>query len=309
MIQKHFVGVLVVVLGLWFPAGAWAVGMSAYVCAHPDDCVLFMNPNLYNDIAHDADKTVMLYLTSGDGGEAFSTSDASYPYVREQASLGMTGWMGAIGHDAALPLLKKETVQLHGHAIERVRYANTVSYFLRLPDGNMYGEGFARYGHQSLQKLQSGEIASMTGIDGKTRYSGWQDLVATLAAIMAKEAGADNNITLHLADTNISANRDDHSDHQHGAQAMMQALEIRIQGDKAHEQCYRLYHHLDYVIATLPPNLDTASLKDKVASFAALTAIQQRLLGFHHWNAAHERYLLQNYYTVTSFPAGCGDAR
>lgn len=280
-------------------------GPNFYICAHPDDCFLFMNPNLYDDITS-AEKVVVVYLTSGDAGVPFS-DDASavpYPYVRELASIDATEWMADVGKD---PIRAEETtdnVTLNGHDIERFSYANTVSYFLRLPDGNFYGKGFAHYNDESLRKLQTGEITSLTPIDGKKAYAGWWDVVGVLSGIVSSEMREEKNATLHIQDPDIEANYNNHSDHTAGANAMMEAL---TQSARDGGHCYQIYKHIDYAIADKEPNLSGAGLQNKAGSFAVLTATQRHSLEAHHWDGAHLPYLTRNYYRTSTLPEGCSN--
>ncbi len=281
-------------------------GTALYVCAHPDDCLLFMNPNLYNDITADAQKTVVVYLTSGDAGLPFNEADpASYPLVRERASIDATEWMADVGKDHHAEQ-ETQSATIHDHLVTRVSYANTVSYFLRLPDGNFYGNGFGRYGNESLRKLKSGEITSITPIDNQPAYTGWPDLVAVLSGILAREAGDDQHVTLHLQDPDTDNNTNDHSDHTTGASAMMEALE---QSAQQASRCYRIYNHIDYAIAEKPINLEGAGLQNKAGGFAVLTATQRHFLDSHNWDEGHTPYLTRNYYTTITLPNGCDTAQ
>ena len=281
---------IVIFLSVLFPplAGQAAPPVHVYICAHPDDCVLFMHPDLYTDIAGQKDKTVMIYVTAGDAGEAWNESKASYPYGREQAALLATDWMGTAEREKPGEARRAQRVRRQRHTVYRVQSGLVASYFLRLPDGNMDGDGFARYGHQSLQKLKIGAIPTLDAVDHTAHYRSWDDLVDTLGAIIGQEAAGSEAVTLHFADTDMQANHDDHSDHQRSAQAVLQWLE-------AERHCYVLTEHLDYAIADLPPNLDAISARNATATFAVLTALQQQNWGYHHWNEAHTRYLERGY--------------
>lgn len=293
--MRHFLRFCVLAL---LPAVASAkAGTVVYACAHPDDCFLFMSPNFYDDTARDAEKVVILYLTSGDAGMAFSAEDPrAYPNVRERASLDATEWMADAGEAHADTPRKSEVVAIRDHPITRVSYANTVSYFLRLPDGDMSGNGFERYGFGSLRKLKSGEITSLAPIDGAPAYTSWQDFVSVLSGILTREVEGEANVTLHISDPDTHANYNDHSDHTTAASGMVEA---------AQGSCYRLYKHIDYSIVDKTPNLDGEALQNKAGSFAVLTATQRYFLGTHHWDKAHLPYLTRNYYTIEVKPAGC----
>lgn len=295
-------------LSAMLPAVAAAKPAPAfYVCAHPDDCLLFMSPNLYDDTANSEQKVVVVYLTSGDAGQAFGKKPAApgYPYVRERASLEASKWMADIDKEAIRTQQHKTTVTIHGHPIDRISYANTVSYFLRLPDGNFDGNGFQRYGYQSLRKLKSGEIQGITPIDGREAYRSWQDLTGVVSGIVDREAAGETNITLHISEPDTGKNTNDHSDHTTGASGIMEMLTQRTQNGQNATTCYQIYKHIDYAIAEKPVNLDGDALQNKSGGFAVLTAAQRHFLDFHNWDKAHRPYLTRNYYTTATLPQGC----
>ena len=279
-------------------------GPTFYVCAHPDDCFLFMNPNLYDDITGGAEKVVIVYLTSGDAGLPFSEdpSTVPYAYVRELASVDATEWMADVGKNPIRAEEKTDTVTLNGHDIDRVTYGNTVSYFLRLPDGNFYGNGFERYHQESMRKLQTGEIKRIQPINGEAAYTGWQDVVTVLSDILANEMHGEKQATLHIQDPDTKANYNDHADHTAGAHAIMDAL---TQSTRENGSCYQLYKHIDYSIADKEPNLAGIGLQNKAGSFAVLTATQRHSLETHNWDEAHLPYLTRNYYSTATLPEGC----
>lgn len=289
---------LVFAFMMLFPAAAWSkTDVSFYVCAHPDDCLLFMNPPLYQDVTG-SKKVVVIYLTSGDAGKEFREENSSYPHVRELASLEATDWMADIDHPEVTAQRKTDQVDINGHRIEQVSYGDNVSYFLRLPDGSMDGAGFPLYASQSLKKLKTGEIHEISPVDGQAPYKGWQDLVNVLSTIVNHESADADNISIHVSEPDIEANPGDHSDHTTGASAMVEALEHN-------EHCYHLYKHIGYSIADRQPNLQGAALQNKAAGFAVLTATQRRLLGYDNWEKGHLSYLPMNYYSVVSVPNGC----
>jgi LmbE family N-acetylglucosaminyl deacetylase len=301
MISRLYLALLLIALCMPLSVRAEVSMAQIYICAHPDDCVLFMNPDLYRDISSNRNKTVIIYITSGDAGEKWKNSETSYPYVREQASLLATDWMSAIERTTPQASRQVSRQRIRGHVIRRVQSAQTVSYFMRLPDGNMYGDGFERYQFKSLQNLKEGAISTIHAIDGTAHYNGWQELVATVGAILEQEIGDHTQISLHIADTNTISNHDDHSDHQHAAQAINEWLEHAPQSGR----CFKIYEHLDYAIADLPQNLDVVALRNNSGSFAVLTAYQQLKMGYHHWNEAHARYLGRDYVTTRTIPDDC----
>lgn len=272
-----------------------------YVCAHPDDCLLFMGPNLYDDITSGMRKVVLIYLTSGDAGKPFAADEASYPFMREQASLEATDWMADIEKETPPSRRESEIVQIEGREVERVRYARTVSYFLRLPDGNFGGGGFEGNGFQSMRKLHEKQLQPVYTIDKRASYADWPALVGSLSAIVAREAAGEVHLSAHVQELDAHANPGDHADHAAGAQAMLEALS-RV----SWQPCTTLYRHIGYAIAQMEPNLSVNELQNKAAAFAVLSATERRLSRVHDWNRAHTVYLPRNYYTVEGLPKGCG---
>ena len=104
-------------------------------------------------------------------------------------------------------------MMFNGHSLYRVSYLNTVGYFLRVPDGNASGAGYPQTGFQSLKRLASGENDILRAVDGSTTYYGWDDLVATLRAIVVYERGRAPLIQINVAETDTRINPNDHTDH------------------------------------------------------------------------------------------------
>ena len=129
----------------------------------------------------------------------------------------------------------------------RVSYLNTIGYFLRLPDGDASGSGFAGTGFQSLKRLATGEIDTLSAIDGSTIYHGWSDLVATVRDIVKYERGAAPLVQINVAETDPRINPEDHSDHLMTAKAALDAAK-----DMA---CVRRVYYVDYASSKLPENL------------------------------------------------------
>lgn len=282
-------------------------GTSFYVCAHPDDCLLFMNPNLYNDVTTDAEKVVVVYLTSGEAGGLFNRENPSYARVRELSSIEASDWMADVDVEPVNAEQKVEHLEIAGRKVERVSYAHTVSYLLRLPDGNVDGSGYPSHDGQSLIKLKEGRIDKVVSIDGTATYRNWQDLLAVLSGIIDHEAPEQKAITVHVSEPELSRNPADHSDHVTGASAMVEVLQQRAQADA--ERCTHLYRHIGYSITAKEPNLDVTGLERKAASFAVMSAAQRKYQKFHHWNKTHQRYLPFNYYAEQHLPEGCTAAQ
>src|SRR5215470_865301 len=163
--------------------------VSFYFAAHEDDWQLFMNPSAFQDVIKGAAKTVFVHLTAGDAGLGTGLGGRKHPFylARENGAEAAIRFMadadGAPGERVAEPMM------FNGHSIYRVSYRNTVGYFLRVPDGNASGAGYAVTGFQSLKRLAAGDTGTLRAVDGSTTYHGWDDLVATLRRIIAYERG------------------------------------------------------------------------------------------------------------------------
>src|SRR5678816_1870 len=152
---------------------------------------------------------------------------------------------------AKAPVIPLDSVaSVSGHAIKRWLYGNTVSYFMRLPDGSPQGTGYVATAEQSLKHLHEGTIRTMTSIDDSTTYESWSDLRTTLRKLIDHERGTVTNVWVNIPDTNIVKNVGDHADHQHMAQAVLEAIADLPWINKA------LY--LDYVTTEMEENMSSA---------------------------------------------------
>ena len=173
----------------WAEDGKRADKVSFYFAAHEDDWQLFMNPSAFQDVMGGAAKTVFVHLTAGDAGLGIGRAGRKYPFylARENGAEAAVRFMADAdaepGERSAAPM------SFNGHDIYRVSYRNTVSYFLRVPDGHWSGDGYYETGFESLKRLSSGENNVLRAVDGSATYHGWDDLVTTVRAIIAYERG------------------------------------------------------------------------------------------------------------------------
>lgn len=271
--------------------------VSFYFGAHEDDWQLFMNPNAYDDIHKESTRVVFVYLTAGDAGAGLGNAGRSQPYylAREYGAKLSVKFMADAENHPAIPL---ESVASHaGHPIKRWIYRNSVSYFLRLPDGNPEGTGYPTTGLQSLQRLRDGEISSMTAIDSSTAYNGWADLRATLRALIDAERGSAANVWINVADTDTSKNVGDHSGHQHTAMAVMEAV--------SELPCINRAFYLDYITAEMPENMSADEREIEAGTFGALVV---GLTALDHWSAfdgLHRSWLSRHYYRTEPGNGSC----
>ena len=293
-----------VLVALLLPATALAADdghsgkVSFYFAAHEDDWQLFMNPSAFEDVTGGAVKTVFVHVTAGDDGLGAGTGGRKQPYylARENGALNAIRFMA----DAdKMPIDNSAgTMLLNGHAVFRVSFLNTIAYFLRLPDGDISGSGFAGTGFQSLKHLASGEVNSLSAIDGSTSYRGWGDLVATVRDILTFERGRAQLLQINVAETDPRANPKDHSDHLMTAKAALDAAENMA--------CVRRVYYVDYASSKLPDNLN-AQQRDIESAVFAVTL--DGVIAFDHstaWHHYDRSYIGRNYFRVEEPDGQCG---
>ena len=271
--------------------------VSFYFAAHEDDWQLFMNPNAFEDVLGGAAKTVFVHVTAGDDGLGTGTGGRKYPYylARENGAINAMRFMADADRTPIAD--SADNMTFNGHSIYRVGYRNTIGYFLRLPDGDALGEGFAGTGFQSLKHLADGDIPALAAIDGSTTYQGWSDLVATVREIIKYERGRAPLIQLNVADPNPHINAADHSDHLMTAKA---ALDAATDMD-----CVRRAFFVDYASSKLPANL-TARERDMESAVFAVTLAG--VIAFDQstaWQHYDQSFIGRNYFRVEEAAGRC----
>jgi hypothetical protein len=284
------------VLAVLLPVTAFAADggrpdkVSFYFAAHEDDWQLFMNPSAFEDVTGGAAKTVFVHVTAGDDGLGTGSGGLNKPYylARENGALNAIRFMA----DAdKIPIDDMpDPMTFNGHPVFRQSYRNAVGYFLRLPDGDASGAGFAGTGFQSLKRLAAGDIATLSAIDGSTTYHGWGDLVATVRDILGYERGAASLVQINVAETDSRINPADHSDHLMTAKAALDAAK--------NIGCVRRVYYVDYASSKLPENLNAPERDMESAVFAVTIA---GVMEFGHGTAWHhydQSYIGRNYFRV-----------
>ena len=224
-----------------------AQGSSVYVVAHADDSILFQNPTLEQDIGSGRCVETIV-VTAGDDGQG-----SSYWMGRE------AGVKAAYAQIAGVPnAWTQADAGIAGHPMPRFTLTGepTVSLvFIRIPDGNLDGSGFASTGFKSLQKLWQGTIPTIAAIDGSSSYT-TGDLINTLSSLI-QSAGADQLVTQDFMGTYGDG---DHSDH-HTTAYLTEAA------GQADPTPHTLTGYLDYTISSLPANLSASDTQDKQATW------------------------------------------
>ena len=264
--------------------------IAFYFGAHPDDWQLFMNPNAYYDVQKPSNKVVFVYVTAGDAGLGLGTGGRAQPYYRARENGAKLSVKFMVDAAKAQQIPVDSVASVSGHAIKRWLYGNTVSYFLRLPDGNPQGTGYVATAEQSLKRLHESAIATMTSIDDSTAYQSWADLRTTLRQLIDHERGTATNVWVNIPDTNIEKNLGDHADHQHMAQGVLEAIADLPWINKA------LY--LDYVTADMKENMNSAEREIEAGTFAALAMGVAALDHPSPWDRLHRSWLSRHYFRI-----------
>jgi hypothetical protein len=271
--------------------------VSFYFAAHEDDWQLFMNPSAFQDVMNGAAKTVFIHVTAGDAGLGVGKGGRKHPFylARENGAEAAIRFMADAeatpGERIAAPM------SFNGHMIYRVSYLNTVSYFLRLPDGHWSGDGYAETGFQSLKRLATAKSDVLRSIDGSTEYRGWDDLVGTLRAIVAYERGQAVLAQVNVAETDARINPKDHSDHLMTAKAALDAVKDL--------SCVRRVYYVDYASSQLPPNLDTRQRDMESSVFAVTLAGVQAFDHRTFWRHYDQSFVGRNYFRIQESPTAC----
>ncbi|SHJ87238.1 GlcNAc-PI de-N-acetylase, partial [Tessaracoccus bendigoensis DSM 12906] len=249
-------------------ASAQATGCSRSILtivAHQDDDLLFMNPDIENELTGGACATTV-FVTAGDAG-----AGATYWEEREQGP--QSAYATMLGLSPSI-IWDTQPTTFSGHSMKvtispeggMVRLIN-----MRLPDGTLSGNGTPATGHQSLRLLRDGSISSVTAVDGSTTYTS-QQLIDTLRSIIA-DTDPD---TVRVQDARPG--QSDHPDHLAAGQYALEALA----GFTGTVQAYRGYN-----VVQNAANVAGTELTRKTATLLAY--------------AEHDPYLCAS---LTDCPAG-----
>ena len=186
------------------------------VVAHPDDDLLFINPDIQTDIENGrCVRTV--YLTTGDAAR-----DESYWRLREDGIRAAYATMAGTD-DAWTP----SVTEVNGVAIstETLDAAPGISVlFVHLPDGNRRGTGNLVHDRQSLRRLWIGEITHIDAIDGSATYT-LDSLSETITALVDDF----DPTTIRTQDWTIPFRTGDNADHTAAALFVRDAVAASAQ--------------------------------------------------------------------------------
>ena len=218
--------------------------VDIYVSPHADDWQLFAGNRFAASAKGTTQKVVLIYTSAGDGGRG-----SAYWTTREAASKASVDTIVGAGSWTCAP----QTV--NAHSIRRCLKGKVIAYYLRMPDGNLGGDG---YGFGSLTLLQGG--APTSAIDGSTTYASWNDFTTTLRTILASEAAATTSpyLQVNAPEYDQAINPNDHADHYATADAVRAA---------AQGQPWDLGWWVGYHSQNLPANVSGTPLSLKQAEF------------------------------------------
>lgn len=128
--------------------------------AHPDDDILFQNPDLLTELKDHGRCITSVYLTSGDAGlgidYAKSREMGSKEAYSSMVSSGATR-QGNMSWTTTTGLLAGRRVMIESYnGNPKVQHV-----WLRMPDGNYLGDGFPATNSTSLKKLYFGQVQTM----------------------------------------------------------------------------------------------------------------------------------------------------
>jgi GlcNAc-PI de-N-acetylase len=235
-----------------------STAVDVVLVAHQDDWQLFMGDVVAGRIRNGSN-VVFIYLTAGDDGR-----DSVYWTTRERGALESTRIASAgLAIDTAVICSTAKALE---HAIRKCTIANTESYFLRLPDGRRDGRGFARHSYQSLRKLRTKRMTSISAVDGSAAYNSWADLVATVTVLIGG-GSVDRTVTIHTTDPSVVVNPHDHFDHR------MSGLLV---ADSRRKNNWNVAYYTGYALASRAANRSKDQARQKVALFQAYDGVMTR---------------------------------
>lgn len=243
--------------------------VDVVIVAHADDWQVFMGDAVV-ERSRAGRRPVFIYLTAGDHGR-----DSVYWQLRENAALQSTRIALAMPTSAPASC---DTVHLEAHAIDRCQLGSSVSYFLRLPDGNRNGAGFARNRLESLRKLRTKGL-SVHAIDGSDTYASWQELTTTVTRLVRINVDSmrSADVVLLTTDPSVRTNPHDHYDHRMAGKLVENML-------RANQWSGRYY--VGYALATRSPNRTTKQRQEKLEVFEAYD--QEMMRVDRSWSAYRE---------------------
>lgn len=195
---------------------------TVYFVAHAVDVLLYQNPDLFHDLyVFKCITTVVFTSGSGDNEEFLIPSENGLGH----AYLQMAGV--PVNPDSHFP--NATTVQIGEREIVLWSPQSTPNIrllYLRLPDGGHTGQGRGINGGESLAKLRSEEVKTITTVDGNATYT-LNELKDLIAVILSETKAKDIRMLHHkasLPEDETDADTD-HADHTTSTKLVMDVIE------------------------------------------------------------------------------------
>ncbi len=227
------------------------------IVAHQDDDLLFMNPDLLHALAAgDCVRTV--YITAGDSG-----NNSKYWQSREQGS--QAAYSSMLGKNYTW---EQQIIKLGNNrfiTIASPKGNTKISLiFMRLPDGNLRGEGFGPSNHESLSRLAASNIEKMVAVDDQSSYTS-DSLIKTLSSL----ARTYKPTEIRTQSDYDGSEFPDHSDHR---TVSFYAKQVHSRYQKEQRKTsigVPIKFYLGYPIHSLEDNVSPDDLAAKEAAFLA----------------------------------------
>jgi LmbE family N-acetylglucosaminyl deacetylase len=269
-------------------AGA-SPGPTLNIVAHEDDDLLFLSPDLLHAIQAGG-KVRTVFITAGDAGMS-----SSYWTGRQNGMMAAYAKMAGVSNSWT-----QADAGIAGHPMPlySLSAAPAVSLiFMRLPDGNPSGTGYARTNYESLQGLWTGSTSTIHAIDGSSSYTK-SSLVSTLTAMMSAFQATSVNTQDYVG----SFGDGDHSDH-HAAAYLAQAAQ------QGYSASVAFAGYVDYSDISLPANVTGSDFTAKSNAFYAYAPYDSQVCSSPSSCAGTDYPLwLQRQYLVTPSNAPVANA-
>ena len=223
------------------------------IVAHEDDDLLFMNPDILNEIKNGyCERTI--FMTAGDAG-----NETFYYISRQRGSEAAYAEM-----TNSKDIWIQNTVQITTDefmTLATLKDNRKISLvFMHLPDGRFDGQGFKANHYQSIDKLYSGNISNITTIDGHSNYT-LNSLEAALTNLMILFGPSE----IRAQSTYNGGNGPfkDHADHNTVGRLVTKAAAIYNQNQFSNLTAIPIKYYQGYPIRDNPINVSGVNLVAK----------------------------------------------
>jgi LmbE family N-acetylglucosaminyl deacetylase len=218
--------------------------------AHPDDDLLFLSPDLLHAIRAGGNVRTV-YVTAGDAGLHAS----SYWQDRESGVRAAYAEMAGVANSWT-----QSDAGIAGHPIPVFTLTdqpNVSLAFMRLPDGDVNGSGYASNNYQSLKDVWTGSAATIEAVDRSSDYT-----LSTLTSALAYFITSFQPEQVNTMDYRRTYGDGDHSDH-HTVGYLIRSAMAHCNSSSA------FIGYEGYPVIPLPANVSAADLKAKQSAFFA----------------------------------------